>query len=227
MAIVISFWDTYVTYGRTESFDRSLQIIQERFEQAIQVTTDLGGNPVCVDQSNGCVALDVVGTATPEMVDYVAQEVVDKVTIEQRVFAGNIGGDLYDLPAGAIGVAGGFVYREESAKYDPNDLGENGFTRNTLVAIDGSFDTTEFYVETIVPILGGDMDIPFIDTFEFEGAIRFVDNSVAGKDTTWTAGLRFRPIDDIEFPRQHHGIDSSTVDHRTVHARIDPVRVCE
>ncbi|MGI9260441.1 MAG: TonB-dependent receptor domain-containing protein [Woeseiaceae bacterium] len=193
------FWDTYVTYGRTESFDRSLQIIQERFEQAIQVTTDAGGNPVCVDQSNGCVALDVIGTATPEMVDYVAQSVVDKVTIEQRVFAGNIGGDIFDLPAGAIGVAGGFVYREESAKYDPNDLGENGFTRNTLVAIDGGFDTTEFYVETVVPLLGGDMNIPFVDTLEFEGAVRFVDNSVAGEDTTWTAGLRYRPFDDIEF----------------------------
>jgi outer membrane receptor protein involved in Fe transport len=29
--------------------------------------------------------------------------------------------------------------------------------------------------------------------------VRFVDNSVAGRDTTWTAGLRYRPIDDIEF----------------------------
>jgi iron complex outermembrane receptor protein len=193
------FWDTYLSFGRVESYDRSLQIIQERFEQAIQVTTDGQGNPVCVDPSNGCVPLNVVGTATPEMVDYVAQEVVDKVTIEQRVFAGNIGGDLFDLPAGPIGAAAGFVYREESAKYDPNDLAENGFTRNTLVPINGEFDSTEFYLETVVPLLGGDMDIPFIDMLQFEGAVRFVDNSAAGQDTTWTAGLRFRPIDDIEF----------------------------
>ena len=65
--------------------------------------------------------------------------------------------------------------------------------------IDGEFDSTEFYVEAIVPLLGGDMDIPFIEKFEFEGAVRYVDNSVAGTDTTWTAGLRFRPISDIEF----------------------------
>ena len=102
------FWDTYISYGRTESFDRSLQIIQDRFEQAIQVTTDGSGNPVCVDPSNNCVPLDVVGTATPEMVDYVAQSVIDKVTIEQRVFAGNIGGDVFDLPAGPVGAAAGF-----------------------------------------------------------------------------------------------------------------------
>lgn len=191
-------WDAFFTYGRTESSDQSLQIIQPNFEQAIQVTIDGNGNPACVDPSNGCVPLNVVGTATPEAVDFVAQSVVDKVVIEQRVFLANIGGDIFDLPAGPVGAAVGFSYREESAKFDPNDLAENGFARNTLVAIDGEFDSTEFYVETVVPLLGGDLDTPLVERLEFEGAVRFVDNSVAGNDTTWTAGLRYQPIEDIE-----------------------------
>lgn len=123
----------------------------------------------------------------------------DKVTITQRVLSGNISGDLIELPAGPLAAAGGFAYREESAAFDPNDLAENGFTRNTLVAIDGEFDTTEFYVETLVPLLGGNLDMPLVESLEFEGAIRFVDNSVAGRDNTWTAGLRYRPVEDIEF----------------------------
>jgi iron complex outermembrane recepter protein len=110
-----------------------------------------------------------------------------------------LSGDLLELPAGPLAVAGGLTYREESAAFDPNDLAQNGFTRNTLVAIDGEFDTTELYVETVVPLLGGDLDLPLVESLEFEGAIRFVDNSVAGRDNTWTAGLRYRPIDDIEF----------------------------
>lgn len=193
------FWDVYVTYGRTEAEDSSLAIVQPRFEQAIQVTTDADGNPACADPSDGCVPLNVVGTPTPEAVDYVSQMVRDEVAIVQRVLSGNVGGDVFDLPAGPLAVAGGFTYREESAAFDPNDLAENGFARNPLVALNGEFDTTEFYVETVIPLLGGDLDMPLVENLEFEGAVRFVDNSVAGHDTTWTAGLRYRPIDDIEF----------------------------
>ena len=193
------FWDAYLTYGRTEAEDFSLDFVQTRFDQAIQVVTDDEGNPACADPSDGCVPLNVVGTPTPEAVDYVSQLVRDQITITQRVFSSNISGDLFDLPAGALAAAGGFTYREESAAFDPNDLAENGFTRNTLVAIDGEFDTTEFYVETVIPLLGGDLDMPLVESLEFEGAVRFVDNSVAGQDTTWTAGLRYRPIEDIEF----------------------------
>lgn len=192
-------WDAYFTYGRSESYNRSLIIVQSAFEQAIQVTTDADGNPACVDPSNGCVPLDVVGRATPEAIDFSTQFVEDKVVIEQRVLQANIGGDVFDLPAGPIGVAAGFAYREEAASFDPNDIQEAGFGRTTLVGINGEFDSTEFYVETVVPLLGGDLDTPFVERLEFEGAVRFVDNSVAGNDTTWTAGLRYAPFDDIEF----------------------------
>lgn len=191
-------WDAAFTYGRNIAYNRSLIIVQSAFEQAIQVTTDANGAPACVDPSNGCVPLDVVGRATPEAIEFSTQFVEDKVTIEQRVFQANIGGDIFDLPAGPVGIAGGFSYREESATFDPNDIQEAGFGRTTLVGINGEFDSTEFYVETLVPLLGGDLDTPFIERLEFEGAVRFVDNSVAGNDTTWTAGLRFAPIDDIE-----------------------------
>lgn len=193
------FWDVYVTYGRTRAEDSSLDIVQPHFEQAVQVVADAQGNPVCADPSDGCVPLNVVGTPTPEAVDYVSEFVTDEVTITQRVLSGNISGDLLELPAGALAAAGGFAYREESAAFDPNDLAENGFTRNRLVPISGEFDTTEFYVETVVPLLGGDLDTPLVESLEFEGAVRFVDNSAAGQDTTWTAGLRYRPVDDVEF----------------------------
>lgn len=193
------YWDVYFTYGRMQAEDTSLDIVQDRFDQAIQVVPDANGDPVCMDPSNGCVPLNVVGRPTQEAVNYVSAVVTDEVTITQRVFSANIGGDVLDLPAGPLALAGGLAYREEGAVFDPNDLAENGFTRNTLVAIDGKFDSTEFYVETVVPILGGDMDTPLVEMLQFEGAVRFVDNSVAGNDTTWTAGLRYQPIQDIEF----------------------------
>lgn len=193
------YWDVYFTYGRTQAEDTSLDIVQDRFDQAIQVVPDANGDPVCMDPSNGCVPLNVVGTPSREAVNYVSATVTDEVTITQRVLSANISGDVFELPAGPFAAAGGFAYREESAVFDPNDLAENGFTRNTLVPINGEFDSTELYIETVVPILGGDLDTPLIEKLEFEGAVRFVDNSVAGNDTTWTAGLRYQPIQDIEF----------------------------
>lgn len=191
-------WDAYYTYGRSRSLDSTLTIVQARFEQAIQVVPDADGNPACADPSDGCVPLNVIGSNTREAVNYVAQQVEDEVTIEQRVFSANIVGDLLDLPAGPIGAAAGFSYREESAAYDPNDLAENGFARTTLVPINGEFDSTEFYAETVVPLLGGNLNTPLVQALDFEGAFRFVDNSIAGEDTTWTAGLRYRPIEDLE-----------------------------
>jgi outer membrane receptor protein involved in Fe transport len=192
-------WDVTLAYGRTESDDMATDIIQRHFDQAIQVVVDGNGDPACADPSDGCVALDVIGVPSPEAIAFSTARVIDEVLIEQRLFSANIGGDIFDLPAGSVGGAVGFAYREESASYDPNDLAENGFMRTTLVGIDGEFDSTEFYAETVVPLLGGDLDTPLVDTLEFEGAVRFVDNSVAGNDTTWTAGLRYRPVDDIEF----------------------------
>ena len=192
-------WDITYAWGRTQSDDTSTEIIQTHLEQAVQVVTDVNGDPAYADPSDGCVPIDVVGTASPEAVAYVSALVTDEVTIEQRVFSANIAGDIFDLPAGPVGFAGGFQYREESASYNPNDLAENGFLRDPLVAVVGEFDSTEFYVETVIPILGGNLDTPLVDALEFEGAIRFVDNSVAGNDTTWTAGLRYRPVQDLEF----------------------------
>lgn len=192
-------WDFTYTYGRTESNDMSTIIIQPHFDQAIQVVVDANGDPACADPSDGCAPLDVIGVPTPEAVAFTTAFVTDEVVMEQKVLSANIGGDIFDLPAGPIGGAIGFAYREESASYDPNDLSENGFARESLVAVNGEFDSTEFYAETVVPLLGGDLDTPLVESLEFEGAVRFVDNSVAGNDTTWTAGLRYRPIDDIEF----------------------------
>ena len=42
-------------------------------------------------------------------------------------------------------------------------------------------------------------DIPGLDRVELEGAARRVDNSIAGDATTYTYGLRWSPIEDVQF----------------------------
>lgn len=192
-------WDLTYAYGRTESNDSSTEIVQDRFNQAVLVTTDAAGNAVCVDQSNGCAPINLLGTTSQASIDFATARVTDRVTVEQQYIQGNVTTELFEMPAGPVGVAAGFTYREESAKYDPNDLGANGFLRNPLVAIDGDFSSSEIYGETVIPLLGGNLDTPLVEVLEFEGAARLVDNSINGSDVTWTAGGRYQPISDVEF----------------------------
>ena len=192
-------WDAGLTYGRTTSDDQRLEIDQPNFEQAIQVVADANGNPVCADQSNGCVPLNVIGAADPAAVEFVSDLITDKVEVDQTVLYANIGGELFDLPAGPVGFAAGFAYRDESSMTDPNDLQEFGRARSLIRPVSGDFDSKEIFTEIKVPLLGGGMDIPFVEHLDFEGAARYVDNSISGDDVTWTAGLRFAPVEDVEF----------------------------
>jgi iron complex outermembrane receptor protein len=50
----------------------------------------------------------------------------------------------------------------------------------------------------LIPLVGRDMVIPLVEKLTLEGAVRYVDNSLAGGDITWTAGARYSPIRDLE-----------------------------
>jgi len=191
-------WDTYLTWGQYKSKDSNTTILQSNFEQAVQVIADASGNPACANPSGGCVPLNVIGTPTAAAIDYVTARTTDTTTVEQTVFTVNITGDVFDLPAGPLGMAAGFSWRDESADFDPDVVYTNGMARFDRTPIDGGFDSTEFYVEALVPLLGGKLDTPGVHLLEFEGAFRWVDNSLAGADPTWTAGLRYLPMESIE-----------------------------
>ena len=192
-------WDLTYTYGRTQSEDTRTGILQSNFEQAINAVPDLNGDAACADPSNGCVPLNIIGRPTQEAIDYVTARVVDEVVIEQHVFSGNMAGDVFDLPSGAVSGAVGFAYRSESAEYNPSALGSNGFLRNPSTPVSGSFESSEVYGEVVVPLLGGNLETPLVEALDFEAAVRLVDNSMSGTDTTYTVGGRYQVIPDLEF----------------------------
>lgn len=193
-------WNAAYTWGRVETVLSRIGVHQPNFEQAVQVVVDTNGQPACADPSGGCAPLNVVGSATPQATDFVTDLLSLDFTVEQHVFSANMSGDVAELPAGPLAAAIGLMYRKESVRYEPDPLAVAGLTRFPLGdGYDGKFSSSEVYGEVVVPILGGSTAVPLVEVFEFEGAVRFVDNSVVGEDTTWTAGLRYRPIEDIEF----------------------------
>lgn len=191
-------WDAGYSYGETRSKDSSVSVIQTNFEQAVQVVPDANGNPACANPSGGCVPLNIMGTPSPEAVAYVTEPVSDQVKIKQNVLSANISSEFFDLPAGPLGFAGGLAYRKEEARFQPNPFALNGQARYPLKPVDGEFQSREIYAESLIPLLGGQTDTRFVDLLEFEAAARLVDNSITGSDVTWTAGLRYRPIPDLE-----------------------------
>jgi outer membrane receptor protein involved in Fe transport len=63
------------------------------------------------------------------------------------------------------------------------------------VATGGKFNTDEFSAELLVPVLGGDFSLPFARSVELNGAYRYVDHSIAGKEDVWGVGGRWEVVE--------------------------------
>jgi len=150
---------------------------------------------------DGCFALNPFGLndLTEEQRNYLVQQNFQSTKIRQLTYEGNIAGELMQLPAGPVSLAGGFLHRREQGRFVNDAASQTGAINMDAPLVDsrGKFNTTELYGETLVPIIeqgeGLPFEVPFIDSFQLEGALRFVDNSRAGNDVTWTAGGRLRP----------------------------------
>ena len=64
--------------------------------------------------------------------------------------------------------------------------------------MEGEYHTNEVYAETQIPLFAPAQDILLLHSLELDGAIRRVDNSIAGTADTWTAGLIWSPVQDVQ-----------------------------
>ena len=152
--------------------------------------------------SSQCAPLNLFGQGSPSQAarDYITHiaQAVSKTT--QRDFTASLSGDLFHLPAGEVKAAIGFENRRETADFNPDEFYELALgTGAPITGIAGNFRTNEVYGEMLVPVIAEEQSIPLVKSFQLEGAVRRVDNSVAGKATTWTAGFRWSPIQDLLF----------------------------
>ena len=146
---------------------------------------------------DGCIPLNLFGqNARSEAArEWVTGDRITTSKIKQTVYNFNIGGELFDLPAGAIAVNVGYEGRRESALWKPGLGTELPVTRSAPFSeTGGDFDTDEFFFEGVAPIFSDDMNIPGFHTLEINGAVREIDNSQSGSSTVWSAGGNWKPI---------------------------------
>lgn len=191
-------WDTFVSYSQNEA--RFTAINQINFDH---VALGIGPNDRCLEQS--CVPLNIFGTITPEMADYIRHTARDEHRTTMLNTGANITGRIFELPAGPLGVATGVEFRRESALDRPSEATNldaefvTGINRTSSAPRDGtagSYNVKEAYIEFDVPLLA---DAPLARQLDFAAAMRYSDYSTFGSETTAKLGLAWRPVDDILF----------------------------
>ncbi len=191
------YWDLTGSYGDNRGF-------QEKFgaHNAAKLQVAMGDPAVCAATPN-CVPFNFFGGQGPNGEGSITQEMLDFVGYVQRDFseqtledfAFNITGDIASLPGGEMAFAAGVEYREHSGSFRPDPIAERGETAGIPAgATAGAFDVTEFYGELNIPLISGAVGA---DLLEVNLAARSSDYSTSGSESTYKAGVLWRPIEDL------------------------------
>jgi outer membrane receptor protein involved in Fe transport len=98
-----------------------------------------------------------------------------------------------ELPAGPLGVALGFDYRDEEAHFEPDAVTAAGESiANQTFATDGGFSVTEFFGEVNIPLL---RDAPLARSLSLNLQGRWFSYSHFSDDTVWKVGLNWEMTD--------------------------------
>ncbi len=147
---------------------------------------------------SGCVPINMLsgaGSLTPEMINYAGFTAHDVYGYEQKTYYGSVGGELFDLPGGALAFSFGVEHREESGFDDPDALINSGDTTgNSRTATSGGYDLDEAYLELAIPLLANVTGAQLLD---FSIATRFSDYSNFGNTTNSKFGFRWKPVNDL------------------------------
>ncbi len=165
--------------------------------------------------NNNCAPYNPFGAQNPQdALNYLRQQQYQDSRIQQQYVEGNVNGSLFDLPAGPLQWAAGFDVRREEANFslDPYENIDNPLSQGGTyylgyphgAPISGSFTTKEIYTEIRAPLIDADMmrsamGFALFKKLTFEGAVRYMDDSITGSDVAWTAGGELQLNDDLMF----------------------------
>lgn len=181
-------WNASVDYGysqRVQSDTNEVDIA------GLQAALNAGAN--IFNQANPAVVAQLKnGVSTP----------VYTMTQIMRQFQLSANGDLWQLPAGAIELAVGGLYRKQYMNYEvPADATVNVNTSQCAIAQEacgspgrGSDDVREAFAETLIPLLA---HLPFARSLNLDLGVRTSDYHSTGRTTNGKVAIEWRPIRDM------------------------------
>lgn len=209
-------WDVFYTRGETSNERLTLNdLIPNNLTAALDSVIDPEtGEAACRSavasaQPEGYTDPSVAGTCAPfnpfgfgqssqAAQDFAFGDVTRTDEISQEVYGATLAFDtseFLELPGGAIGIAVGYEYREETSETITDEFTKAGFFTNAATPdSSGSFDVEEYFAEVRIPILA---DVAFAHELSIDLAFRGAEYSHAGDADAWQIGFMWAPIEDL------------------------------
>lgn len=185
-------WSASLNWGRNTGVDGNTNIINlDRVDATLNQAT-CGTSPTAAPCGNYLG----YGNLSKAVLDYIHFNTRDTGGNDQKSFNASISGELFTLPAGAVGFASGFDFRQEKGWRDPDSLIVSGAANtNAQDPIAGEYNARELFAELSVPLLA---KLPMVDSLQLNGAARYSNYSLFGSKSTFKVGLDWQVIPQLK-----------------------------
>ncbi|WP_020653936.1 TonB-dependent receptor [Massilia niastensis] len=185
-------WSASLNWGRNTGVDGMTNIINlDRVDATLNAAT-CGASPTAAPCGNYLG----YGNLSPAVLEYIHFTTRDHGGNDQKSFNASISGELFSLPAGAVGFASGFEYRREKGWRDPDSLIVSGAANtNAQDPIAGQYSAREVFAELSVPLLA---KLPLVNSLTANVAARYSDYSLFGSQGTYKLGLDWQVIPSLK-----------------------------
>jgi iron complex outermembrane receptor protein len=205
-------WDLSVSHNESDGQYTDQIIYQDsiydsEWNYVNSTVTSVGNQPSCVGNVStvrGAPCVDIPwyspellnGNVSPEVRDYLFGVETGDTDYRQTSIDGFVTGEAWDLPAGPLGIAAGFHYREDEIDDLPGEITLAGNTWNSSAAghTVGDDSTRAVFVEFDVPVVA---DKPGFQNVTLNASARYTDVDSYGDDTTWKVGLNWQITDSV------------------------------
>jgi len=162
------------------------------------------GSPATCAATAGCVPINLFAPMTAEQAAYIRYTTRESNFTELYNGTLNATGNLFELPAGPVGLAVGYEYRRNRGVDSPDPFvnAPSAYlgaaypttTSQTRTPTEGSYNLNEVYAELAVPIF---KDQRFAKSLDVDLAARYSDYSTVGDKVTFKAGVGYRPFEGL------------------------------
>ncbi|GAB3472901.1 TonB-dependent receptor [Massilia terrae] len=153
------------------------------------------GSPIALTQ---CTPWNILGgpsASTPAALSYVNS--IGQATYGSTINSAtaNIGGELYNLPAGSLGFAAGLEHRNVRGYDLPGQFEQSGYSTDLAGnPTRGEYSVQEAYAEVNIPLL---KDVPFAKLLSVDLATRHSNYSNFGIANNSKASFMWKPVNDL------------------------------
>lgn len=204
---VLSNWsyDIHASHSRSDGTYETLTIDARNVEDVFRPggdvahSFDTGGNIICTRISDGssCPVVNyfspdfIRGNLTAQEIDFLFARDVGTTVYTQTIVNAVTTGEVFDLPAGPVGVALGAEYRMNEIDDQPGELSVTGSSWGlaSAQATQGEDNVWEVFGEVELPVLAGQ---PFFEELTVSGSVRYFNYESYDADSVYKLGLNWQ-----------------------------------